>query len=404
MIIRVYGEDAAAHALCWKLAESRHLDRLFCTPGNAGTQALCEEDNGECADFTIPAPQLCWEKGRLPGERQAVCLVSDGKKKALFPVIHIADNAGVIDSDTCGIPEALLNEIPPERGFFTIEWDGHGDSARIFRGLSGEAACLSLAMLKGDLTALLKKIRQGFDEGFSLEFRDGTAALRAITGEDGMKIDGLADLEGDIGVFLNAAVRAGDHLRTTGKTALYLCARDKTDELCAKKIEKAASLVCLSPDFRPMRRLKQQTDRETCVSILKNEKRGVLAVNGENGYPYAIPVDFYFDEETDTIYIHGAMSGYKIDAIRADSRVCFTVWNKGYQKEDWSYHVTSVVCFGRAGIMENGEDKLAYTRLFGQKYYPSAPEVEEEIRKDYHRMNLLFIKIEHMTGKLVHEK
>lgn len=38
------------------------------------------------------------------------------------------------------------------------------------------------------------------------------------------------------------------------------------------------------------------------------------------------------------------------------------------------------------------------------KYYPSKEEVEHEIEKDYPRMNLFEIEIEHMTGKIVHEK
>ena len=38
------------------------------------------------------------------------------------------------------------------------------------------------------------------------------------------------------------------------------------------------------------------------------------------------------------------------------------------------------------------------------KYYPSEAEVDEEIRKDFSRVNFVEITIEHMTGKLVHEK
>gem|GEM_PF-4508397 len=44
--------------------------------------------------------------------------------------------------------------------------------------------------------------------------------------------------------------------------------------------------------FRPMRRFKQQVSQEKCVEILKNEWRGVLAVLGDDGYPYTIP--FFF--------------------------------------------------------------------------------------------------------------
>jgi hypothetical protein len=87
-----------------------------------------------------------------------------------------------------------------------------------------------------------------------------------------------------------------------------------------------------------------------------------------------------------------------------DDRVCFTVYNTGYQKDDWSYYVTSVIVFGRARIMTDRDEMLEKIRKFGLKYYPTAPEVDEEIRKDFDRVNLVEITIEHMTGKLVHEK
>ena len=48
--------------------------------------------------------------------------------------------------------------------------------------------------------------------------------------------------------------------------------------------------------FRKMRRFKQQISDEKCVEILTNEPRGVLALYGENGYPYALPLDHLYDD------------------------------------------------------------------------------------------------------------
>ena len=143
---------------------------------------------------------------------------------------------------------------------------------------------------------------------------------------------------------------------------------------------------------------------EECIAILREEKRGVLAVLGDEGYPYAVPINFYYDSDTDKIYFNCAKAGHKLDAMLNDDKVCFTVYNTGYQKEDWSYYVTSVVVFGRARVMDNEDEKREKIRLFGMKYYPSEPEVDEEIRKDFDRVNLIEITVEHMTGKHVHEK
>ena len=156
--------------------------------------------------------------------------------------------------------------------------------------------------------------------------------------------------------------------------------------------------------FRPLRRFRQEAEKEECIKILTEEKRAVLAVNGDEGYPYAVPINFYYDSDTDKIYFHCAKAGHKLDAMLKDDKVCFTVYNTGYQKEDWSYYVTSVVVFGRARVMDNEDEKREKIRLFGMKYYPSEPEVDEEIRKDFDRVNLIEITVEHMTGKHVHEK
>lgn len=129
-----------------------------------------------------------------------------------------------------------------------------------------------------------------------------------------------------------------------------------------------------------------------------------MSVNGDDGYPYGVPVDFLYDPETDRIYFHCAKSGHKLDAMLANDKVCFTVYEQGIQKEDWSYHVRSVIVFGRAKVMTDEALMREKIRLFGMKYYPTAEEVDEEIRKDFARVNFIEISIEHMTGKLVHEK
>ena len=156
--------------------------------------------------------------------------------------------------------------------------------------------------------------------------------------------------------------------------------------------------------FREMRRHKQEVGRDVCVRLLDEEKRAVLSVNGDDGYPYAVPINFWYDSEADKIYFHCAKAGHKLDAIMRDDKVCFTVYNTGYQKEDWSYYVTSVIVFGRARVMTDEAVMREKIRKFGLKYYPTAPEVDEEIRRDFDRVNFVEITIEHMTGKLVHEK
>lgn len=48
--------------------------------------------------------------------------------------------------------------------------------------------------------------------------------------------------------------------------------------------------------FRKMRRFKQELSHEECVRILKEQKRGVLSLLGDDGYPYGIPIDYWYSE------------------------------------------------------------------------------------------------------------
>lgn len=157
--------------------------------------------------------------------------------------------------------------------------------------------------------------------------------------------------------------------------------------------------------FRKMRRFKQEVSQEECVNILQTEKRGVLSVIGDEGYPYAIPMDFYYDAEDKKIYFHAAREGHKMDAIKRCDKVCFTTWNSGFQKEgDWAWNVTSVVVMGRAELVSDTELANEKLRKLALKYYPTVEEVDAEMQRDAHRVQMIAIRMEHMTGKLVNEK
>lgn len=158
--------------------------------------------------------------------------------------------------------------------------------------------------------------------------------------------------------------------------------------------------------FRKMRRLKQQVSDAECRKILTEEKRAAFSVIGENGYPYTVPVNFYFDENDHCIYLHGAGEGHKIDAIRACNKVCLTTWNQGFKKDDaWEWNATSVVVFGKVKFMEDQKNIIDKLRKLAAKYYPTLEDVEAEISSPaFNHVQMLAIEIEHMTGKLVNEK
>ena len=80
--------------------------------------------------------------------------------------------------------------------------------------------------------------------------------------------------------------------------------------------------------FRPIRKKKNELSTEDTRQILREAHRGVLAVNGEDGYPYAIPINFIYDETAGRIYFHSSRAGYKLDAIKVRDKVCFTAYGR----------------------------------------------------------------------------
>ena len=94
--------------------------------------------------------------------------------------------------------------------------------------------------------------------------------------------------------------------------------------------------------FRKMRRFKQQITDEECRKILAEEGRGVLSLFGEDGYPYGIPMNYFYDEDENKIYFHCAKEGHKIDALQANGKVSFCVLAKGtYSEGDWACTASS---------------------------------------------------------------
>lgn len=157
--------------------------------------------------------------------------------------------------------------------------------------------------------------------------------------------------------------------------------------------------------FRPMRRIKQQLPVEEAQEVLRTAWRGVLAVHGDDGYPYTVPLDFVFDEETGHLFFHGASEGHKVDAIRKDDKVSFCVLDNGvHDHGDWTFTFRSVVIFGRMRQVEDRERVLKYVRMLGAKYYPTQEELDYEMEKAGHRVACYELIPEHMTCKRVHEQ
>ena len=152
-------------------------------------------------------------------------------------------------------------------------------------------------------------------------------------------------------------------------------------------------------EFRSMRRKRQQLSEEKSIEILRKSTSGTLALLGDNGYPYAVPISYVYADGK--LYFHSALSGHKIDAIRNCDKASFCVIDQDeVHPEKYTTYFRSVIAFGRIHIIEDEQEKLATARLLGDRYNPNQEEaLQKEIEKGLSRMVMIRFDIEHLTGK-----
>lgn len=156
--------------------------------------------------------------------------------------------------------------------------------------------------------------------------------------------------------------------------------------------------------FREMNRKKQQLTGQDCVDILKSELRGVLSVNGDDGYPYGLPINHYYCEADGKIYFHSGMKGHKVDAISRSDKVSYCVYDSGFRREgEWALNIRSVIVFGRIEFVEDRDKIYRISRLLAEKFTDDEAYIDREIEHAGPRTLMFALVPEHMTGKLVNE-
>lgn len=150
--------------------------------------------------------------------------------------------------------------------------------------------------------------------------------------------------------------------------------------------------------FREMRRKNQELSGKECFDILNRGTSGVLALHGDDGYPYAVPMSYALGG--DDIFFHCAKEGHKIDAIARDGKASFCVIGKDeVLPEKFATDYLSVVVFGRIRILEGAEAVAAIEKL-AVRYAPRDEEGRRaEIAHCAGRYSMLALSVEHMTGK-----
>lgn len=152
--------------------------------------------------------------------------------------------------------------------------------------------------------------------------------------------------------------------------------------------------------FREMRRSKQLLTRAETEEILLRAASGVLAVSGDEGYPYAVPVSYVY--AGGKIYFHSAKTGHKLDAIARSDKVSFCVVDQDeVVQERYTTYYRSAIAFGRARVLTDDQEKRAALLSLAEKYSPDMGRArhEQEMEKSWSAVTLVEITVEHLTGK-----
>lgn len=150
--------------------------------------------------------------------------------------------------------------------------------------------------------------------------------------------------------------------------------------------------------FREMRSKANMLTNEEVENILRTSPNGTLALYGENGYPYSVPVNFVYSNGK--IYFHGAAEGYKLDCMKKDPHVSFSVIGKDdIAKENFTTLFSSVIAFGTVRVIDTMEEKIPVLEGMVGKYSAEFMESGKELISKGCGSVAYELTIDHMTGK-----
>ena len=152
--------------------------------------------------------------------------------------------------------------------------------------------------------------------------------------------------------------------------------------------------------FRDMRRKDQVLSREECLAVLDRGTAGVLAVHGDDGYPYAVPLSYAYEDGK--LWFHCARTGHKLDAILRDPKVTFCVVDRDQVVPlEYTTYFRSVILFGKARVLEDPAEIRTALEKLALRYAPEDSEAHREaiLEKELPALVAIEVTMEHLSGK-----
>lgn len=156
--------------------------------------------------------------------------------------------------------------------------------------------------------------------------------------------------------------------------------------------------------FREMRRKNQQLSESECLEILNTATSGVLALNGDDGYPYAVPMSYVYNDGK--LIFHGAKRGHRFDSVQRSQKASFCVTAAdNVLPEEYTTAYKSVIAFGKIRAVTDKAEIMEYTDILASKYNPHDSEEHRKkaIQNELPGLCIFELTVEHITGKQAKE-
>ena len=139
--------------------------------------------------------------------------------------------------------------------------------------------------------------------------------------------------------------------------------------------------------FREMRLKRQLLSKEDTQKVLYQGTSGVLAVSGDDDYPYAVPLSYVYDGHK--IYFHGAKASFCV------------IYKDQIVPDEYTTYFRSVIVFGTIRILHDEAEKREAIEKLAVKYAPDDTEENRNkaIEREWNPLCVLEMTPEHITGK-----
>ncbi|PKP22964.1 MAG: hypothetical protein CVU05_01735 [Bacteroidetes bacterium HGW-Bacteroidetes-21] len=146
--------------------------------------------------------------------------------------------------------------------------------------------------------------------------------------------------------------------------------------------------------------IKDITQESELLEILKKAKYCHMGmIDGDT--PYVLGFNFGFKDNT--LYLHCAKQGHKLDVLRKNNRVCvsFDVDQEFFSRHEtvacsWRMRYRSVLLWGQAEITDNYDEKLKALKIIMSQYSTQAFEFNAP---SVNNVVIIKIKADKMTGR-----